>query len=212
MNMVKSLSFTEGQAGKSEALMNCQDLIRYLATVILAFSLSTIATIGQVPPRTADPYVPRGNPKSPDGSYQWTVKTSNPIGYQLLRPDNGKVMVTVNAYYPEANGANLRYARACGFFWNKDGTLAALDELNRRRAGHLYFIVLHDGKAHEIPVEGFLPTPSDVDEGRIVVDPGWLSGHKIRVRQTLKTKSGQFLSKYFVIDFALPEKPRILAD
>ncbi len=212
MNTAKSLSCTEGLVGKSEALMNCQDLIKYLATVLLTFSLLTISAIAQNPPKRADPYVPRGNPKSPEGSYQWAVKTSNPIGYELLGPDNRKVLVTIKAYYPEANGANLQYARACGFFWNKDGTLVALDELNRRRAGHLYFFLLRGEKAHEIPVEAFLPTPSDMDEGRIVVDPGWLSENKIGVRQTLKTKSGQFLSKYFIIDFAQPEEPKILAD
>src|SRR6478609_8798611 len=132
--------------------MNSQDLVKYLATVILTLSLLTIAATAQNPLRTAGPYGPRGNPKSPDGSYQWMVRTSNPVRYELLNLQNGKALMTVNAYYPGANGANLRYAKACGFFWNQDGTVVALDELNRRRAGHLYFFFVHDGKVQEIPV------------------------------------------------------------
>jgi len=192
--------------------MNSQDLVKYLAAVILTLSLLTIAAIGQNPPPTADPYAPRGNPKSPDGGYQWMVRTSNPIGYELLDLHNGKALMTVNAYYPDVNGANLQYAKACGFFWNQDGTMVALDELNRRRAGHLYFFFVHDGKVQEIPVEALFPLPPAADEGRVVVDPEWLSQNKIRVRQTLKTKSGRFVSQSFVVDFARPEEPKILPD
>ena len=54
-----------------------------------------------------------------------------------------------------------------------------------------------------------VPIPPYAVEGRVVVDPGWLSGTKIRVRQALKTKTGEFVSKYFTIDFANLDSPRI---
>jgi hypothetical protein len=84
-----------------------------------------------------------------------------------------------------------------------------LDELNRRRAGHLYFFDLGNGKMREIRSENILPIPSYADEGRVVVDPGWVSATKIRVRQALKTKAGEFVSKYFTIDFADPDNLKI---
>ena len=111
--------------------------------------------------------------------------------------------------FRSANSANIQYAKAWGIFWNKDGTVVALDELNRRRAGHLYFFLLRKGTVQEIRSENILPIPSSADEGRVVVDPGWLSGTKIRVRQAMKTKAGEFVSKFFTIDFANPEDLKI---
>jgi hypothetical protein len=170
--------------------------------------LAALAT-AQNPPMTGNPYAPRGNPKSPDGKYEWIVQTTNPIRYELVSVADGKEFVTVNAYYPEANGSNIRYANACGIFWSKDGRFVTLDELNRRRSGHLYFFVLGNGKIREIRSENIIPTPSYADEGRAVVDPGWVSATKIRVRQALKTKAGEFVSKYFTIDFADPDNLKI---
>ena len=43
----------------------------------------------------------------------------------------------------------------------------------------------------------------------VVVDPGWVSATKIRVRQALKTKAGEFVSKYFTIDFPKPDNLKI---
>ena len=51
----------------------------------------------------------------------------------------GNAIATVNAYYPDPDEMNIRYANAAGFYWNRDGSVVALDELNRRRAGYLYF-------------------------------------------------------------------------
>jgi hypothetical protein len=170
--------------------------------LILFLTLSAGLATAQNPPMTGDPYAPRGNPKSPDGKYEWIVQTTNPIRYELVSVADGKEQVTVNAYYPEANDSNIRYAKAYGIFWSQDGKVVALDELNRRRAGHLYFFVLGNGNVREIRSENILPIPSYADEGRVVVDPGWVSTTKIRVRQTLKTKAGEFVSKYFTIDFA----------
>jgi hypothetical protein len=165
--------------------------------------------LAQNPPATGNPYAARGNPKSPGGKYEWTVRTTNPIRYELVDLSDERVVVTVNAYYPDANSSNIRYAKACGIFWNNDGTLVALDELNRRRAGHLYFFVLRHGAARELRSVNIVPIPPYAVEGRVVVDPGWLSGTKIRVRQALKTKTGEFVSKYFIIDFANLDSPRI---
>jgi hypothetical protein len=172
---------------------------------ILVLCLPAALAAEQNPSVTGDPYAPRGNPKSPDGKYEWVVRTTNPIHYELVNVGDGKDLVTVNAYYPEPNGSNIRYANAYGIFWSKDGKVVALDELNRRRAGHLYFFVLGNGKIREIRSENILPTPSYADEGRVVVDPGWVSATKIRVRQALKTRAGEFVSKFFTIDFVDPD-------
>jgi len=177
--------------------------------IVLMLSLLTVAAVAQNPPTTGDPYASRGNPKSPDGKYQWIVQTTNPIHYVLVHAPDGKQLLAVNAYYPEADSSNIRYAKACGIFWNQDGTVVALDELNRRRAGHLYFFILRNGRVREIRSENVFPIPPYAEEARVVVDPGWVSGMEIRVRQALKTKAGEFVSKYFKINFADPENPTI---
>jgi hypothetical protein len=181
--------------------MNCAPAI------LLMLSLLTATATAQNPPTTGDPYASRGNPKSPDGKYEWIVQTTNPIRYALVYAPDGKQVLAVNSYYPEANSSNIRYAKACGTFWNKDGTVVALDELNRRRAGHLYFFILQNGRVREIRAENIFPIPAHAEEARVVVDPGWVSGTEIRVRQALKTKAGEFASKYFKIDFADPDNP-----
>jgi hypothetical protein len=211
MSMDKYISCTEDPVGKMEAIkfMGPKNLIKRVSALMLILCLLAAAARAQNPPMTGNPYVSRGNPKSPNGQYEWIVRTTHPIRYELVNTPDGKGMVTVNAYYQEANSANIRYAKACGIFWNKDGTVVALDELNRRRAGHLYFFLLREGTVQEIRSENILPIPSSADEGRVVVDPGWLSGTKIRVRQAMKTKAGQFVSKFFTIDFANPEDLQI---
>jgi hypothetical protein len=172
-------------------------------------ALLAVTATAQNPPATGDPYTPRGNPKSPDGKYEWVVRTTSPVRYELMSVFDGKVLATVNAYYADANSTNIRYAKAYGVFWNKAGTVVALDELNRRRAGHLYFFILEGGAAREIRAENIFTTPASAEEGRVVVDPGWLSETKIRVRQALKTKSGEFVSKYFTVDFRNPDDLKI---
>jgi hypothetical protein len=189
--------------------MGSKSSVICLVTKILAFYLLTAVVTAQNPPTIGDPYPARGNPKSPDGKYEWIVRTTSPVGYDLLNVATGKKLVTLNAYYPEANDSSIRYAKALGIFWNEDGTIVALDELNRRRAGHLYFFILRNGTVHEIRAENIIPCPSYADEGRLVVDPGWVSGTRIRVRQALKTKAGEFVSHYFNLDFANPDNPSI---
>ena len=211
--MDKFISCTEDPVGRTEAIkfMGPKSLIKCVPARMLMFCLLTAAATAQNPPMTGNPYVSRGNPKSPNGTYEWILRTTNPIRYELVNAPDGKGMVTVNAYYPDANSANIQYAKAWGIFWNKDGTVVALDELNRRRAGHLYFFLLRKGTVQEIRSENILRIPSSADEGRVVVDPGWLSGTKIRVRQAMKTKAGEFVSKFFTIDFANPEDVKIQA-
>jgi hypothetical protein len=182
---------------------------RIRRALILPLSLSASLATAQNPPATGDPYAPRGNPKSPDGKYEWIVQTTNPIRYELVNAAEGSELATVNAYYPEANGSNIRYAKAYGIFWSKDGKVVALDELNRRRAGHLYFFVFGNGKMREIRTAKILRIPAYADEGRVVVDPGWVSTTKIRVREALKTKAGEFVTKYFTIDFADPDNLKL---
>jgi hypothetical protein len=176
---------------------------------LLMLGLLAVTAMAQNPPATGDPYTSRGNPKSPDGKYEWVVRTTNPLRYELISVLDGKALTTVNAYYSHAESTNIQYAKAYGVFWNKAGTVVALDELNRRRAGHLYFFILENGAAREIRAENIFTTPANAEEGRVVVDPGWLSGTKIRVRQALKTKSGEFFSKYFTVDFANPDDLKI---
>ena len=183
-----------------------------ISAVGVLFYLLTSGSMAQNPPMRGDPYLTRGSPKSPNGKFEWIVKTNNPLRYELIYLPGGESLATVNAYYPEPNSSAIRYAEAFGIFWNKDGTVVALDELNRRRAGHLYFFTLQNGAVREIRSENILPIPTYADEGRLVVDPGWVSATKIRVRQALKTKSGDFVSKYFTIDFAKPDAPEIQAD
>ena len=189
--------------------MDWKNPVICFVTKMLAFYLSIAVVTGQNPPTIGDPYAARGNPKSPDGKYVWIVRTTSSLGYDLLNVATGQKLVTLNAYYPDANDSNIRYAMALGVFWNKDGTIVALDELNRRRAGHLYFFTLRNETVRELRAENIIPCPASADEGRLVVDPGWISGTKIRVRQALKTKSGEFVSHYFNLDFASPDHPSI---
>ena len=189
--------------------MRTRGSINRFFTRPLMLGLLAVTAIAQNPPTTGDPYASRGNPKSPNGKYEWVVRTTNPLRYELMNVPDGKVLATVNAYYPDANQTNIQYARAYGVFWNEAGTVVALDELNRRRAGRLYFFILESGAAREIRSENILTTPENAEEGRVVVDPGWVSGTKIRVRQALKTKSGEFISKYFTVDFANPDDLKI---
>ncbi len=186
--------------------------LNWIIAVGVMLYLLTSGSMAQNPPMRGDPFLPRGNPKSPNGKFEWIVKTNNPLRYALINLPGGETLATVKASYPESNSSDIRYAKAFGIFWNKDGTAVALDELNRRRAGHLYFFTIQNGAVREIPLENILPIPSYADEGRLVVDPGWESATKIRVRQALKTKSGDFVSKYFTIDFANPDAPEIQAE
>jgi hypothetical protein len=189
--------------------MTSKNPVICFVTKMLAFYLSTAVVKVQNPTTVGDPYAARGNPKSPDGKYEWIVRTTSPLGYDLLNVVTGQKLVALNAYYPEANDSNIRYAKALGVFWNKDGTIVALDELNRRRAGYLYFFILRNGTVREIRADNFVPCPSSADEDRLVVDPGWVSGTTIRVRQALKTKSGEFVSHYFNLDFANSDHPSV---
>lgn len=176
---------------------------------MLILCLIAAAAMAQNPPESGDPYISRGNPTSPNGKYTWIVRTDHPIRYELVDTSNGKTVVVVKASYPEVDIFNIQYAKANGVFWSSDGTVVALDELNRRRAGGLYFFTLRNGTVHEIASESIIPIPESASEGRVVVDPGWVSPAKIRVRLALKTRGGAFVSEYYYIDFTDLNQPKL---
>ena len=106
--------------------------------------LIAATAMAQNPPATGDPYASRGNPKSPDGKYEWVVRTTNPLRYELMSVLDGKVLATINSYYPDANRTNIQYAKAFGVFWNNTGKILALDELNHRRYDHINLFIFEN--------------------------------------------------------------------
>jgi hypothetical protein len=138
-----------------------------LQTTTLLFVVGCL--FGQNPPKTGDPYAARGRTKSPDRKYDWIVREIPTIRYELIDVATGDAIATVSCYYPSANATNFRYANAVGVYWNSDSKVVALDELNRRRAGHLYFFALNGGEPHEFRAEQFIPIPKTADEARFVV-------------------------------------------
>src|ERR1700730_6118202 len=99
MSTDKFMSCTKDPVGKGEAgrntdqkhVMTCT-IARMLIPCLLAASAAA-----QNPPETGDPYVLRGNPKSPNGKYEWAVRTTKPIRYELVDVPEGKEVVTGNA-------------------------------------------------------------------------------------------------------------------
>jgi hypothetical protein len=189
---------------------------RHLRTVMRNIIVQTIAlhfvaaaVFGQNPPLAGDPYAPRGKSKSPDGNYEWIVRANPTIRYELINISTKNAIATVSSYYPNPDGMNIRYANAVGAYWNHDSSVVALDELNRRRAGHLYFFTLTGGKAYEYRAEQFIPIPKKADEARLVVDPGWISPTKIRVRLAAKSNGSNLTSKFYLIDFSNPNAPQV---
>ncbi len=208
--MDRFTSSTGDQAGKQEETEMRSSKSFSFAVILLTVIIAS-AAIAQNPPLAGDPYLPRGRSTSPDGKYEWVVDPGTQIRYRLIQVQTGQELASVNAYYPEPNSVDLRFAKAFGVFWNEEGTVVALDELNRRRAGNLYFFIVRGGNVSEVRAEKLIPLPADADEGRLVIDPGWLSPTTVRVRQAVKTKKGEFYSKYFSIDFANPDAPMVLA-
>jgi hypothetical protein len=176
---------------------------------IIVLHFVAAAAFGQNPPLTGDPYAPRGKSKSPDGNYEWVVRTNPTIRYELIDIGTKNAIATISSYYPNPDGMNIRYANAVGVYWNHDSSVVALDELNRRRAGHLYFFTLVGGNAHGHRAEQFIPIPKTADEARLVVDPGWISPTKIRIRLALKSRGSDSTSKFYLIDFSDPNTPQI---
>ena len=176
-----------------------------IRTALVSFFFWTSA-FAQNPPNSGDPYRPRGEAKSPDGMYTWTVRTDNPIRYELVELATRKLVVTVDSYFPEADPENIKYANAFGVYWNSTGNRIVLDELNRRRSGRIYFFSIVNGKPRQLQVIRLIPIPPSADEARLVVDPGWVSPTKIRTRLAMKDKNGDFDSKFYLIDLANPDK------
>jgi hypothetical protein len=175
----------------------------------IAFYFVVTCLLAQNPPLTGDPYAARGNAKSPDGKYEWIVKSNPTIQYELIDTATKNAIATVRSYYPEPDEMNIRYANAVGAYWNHDGSVVALDELNRRRAGYLYFFTLRKGKVNEFRAEQFIPLPKAADEARFVVDGGWVSPMKIRIRLATKSRGSGPTSKFYLIDFSNPNSPQV---
>jgi hypothetical protein len=161
----------------------------------------------QNPPEAGNPYAPRGEARSRNGTYAWIVKASAPIRYELVDLASHKILVTVDSYYPEPDPENIRYAEALGVFWNQSSDLVVLDELNRRRAGKTYLFAIQNGNAKQISLSRLISTPPSAAEVRLVVDRGWVTPTRIQVRLAMKNKDGSFGSKLYVIDLSNPDKP-----
>ena len=175
---------------------------------VIAFHFFAGCLFAQNPPLTGDPYTPRGRARSPDGRYEWRIRTVPTIRYELIHIATGNAIATVNAYYPDPDEMNIRYAQATGFYWNRDGSVVALDELNRRRAGYLYFFVLQGGRVALRRAEQLIPIPK-TEEGRLVVDPGWIAPTKIRVRLAAQYGGSIPTSRFYLIDFSNPDVPQV---
>jgi hypothetical protein len=175
----------------------------------IAFHFVATFSLAQNPPLTVHPYATRGNAKSPDGKYEWIVKSSPTIQYELIDTATKNAIATVKSYYPDRDEMNVRYANAVGAYWNQDSSVVALDELNRRRAGYLYFFTLTNGKVRKFRAEQFVPLPKTFDEARFAIDGGWISPVKIRIRLAEKSVRSNPKSIFYVIDFSNPNSPQI---
>jgi hypothetical protein len=180
-----------------------------LQTIIFLFVVDCL--FGQNPPIAGDPYAARGRTKSPDRKYDWIVREIPTIRYELINVATGEAIATVSSYYPTPDTLNVRYANAAGVYWNSDSTVVALDELNRRRAGYLYFFILREGKADEYRADQFMAIAKRLDEARLVVDPGWVSPTTIRVRLVDHSPGNNPRNKFYFIDFSNPNAPRAQA-
>jgi hypothetical protein len=175
---------------------------------IVAFHFIAGCLFAQNPPSTEDPYAARGRVRSPDGQYEWRIRKAPTIRYELIRIATGNAIATVNAYYPDPDEMSIRYANATGFYWNRDGSVVALDELNRRRAGYLYFLILRGRRVALRRAEQLIPIPR-TEEGRVLVDPGWISPTKIRVRLAVLYGASVPTSTFYLIDFSNPDAPQV---
>ena len=193
---------------KRHAVTSSRMVMNNLLVRVVAFHFVSGCLFAQNPPLTGDPYTPRGRARSPDGHYEWRVRKVPTLRYELIDIATGNAIATVNAYYPDPDEMNIRYANAAGFYWNRGSSVVALDELNRRRAGCLYFFVLQGGKAAVRRAGQLIPIPK-TEEGRLVVDPGWISPTKIRVRLAAQYGGIAPTSKFYLIDFSNPDAPQV---
>jgi hypothetical protein len=181
--------------------------MKTLVFILLGLT-AAVAARSQNPPKTGNPYFPRGQATSPDGNDEVLVKTSPELKYELVEKATAKVLASVPAYYPEPNEFNEKYAKAVGVYWNTEGNIVAIDELNRRAAGYLYFLVLQNGLVKEIKADTLVPIPPSADLGRTVIDRGWITPTCITVRLSL-TERGQHTDTLYTIDFADPRHPTV---
>lgn len=186
-------------------------MVKTLLTLLSLLASIPGSISGQVP--TVNPpspsvglFAPRGSLTSPDGRYEWIVNEASPVSYQLIDSIDHTVRLTINCYFAESDKRTaIRYARALRVYWNRDSNIVAIDELNYRRAGYLYFVSVKDGNAKQIDVN--IPAPRDFEESRFCASKGWVSPSKFSVRQAVKLKGGAYQSKYYIIDFGNEDHP-----
>jgi hypothetical protein len=187
----------------------------FVKVLLMMFSVTAVMGVihGQEvttnpPYPSQNPYAPRGNPASPNRRYAWVVATSGTVAYQLVDSSNGRTLFTVKSYFADSGGPEaIRYTKAFGVYWNADSNLVAVDELNYRRAGYLYFFSIRDGVVKKIAISP--PKPPDADETRLCADKGWIAPASFSLRQAVKLTSGNFKSDYYSIDFGDLDHPKI---
>jgi hypothetical protein len=119
--------------------------------------------------RTVSQPAPRSSRTSPNGEYEWVVNETAPVSYQLLDRRSHAVCATIRSYFADSDSRlAIGYASRVSSYWNTDSNIVALDELNYRRAGCLYFFSVEHGDLKQIEV--CIPAPPDFSA------PGQLGG------------------------------------
>lgn len=156
--------------------------------------------------RTVSQPSPQSSRTSPNGEYEWVVNETAPVSYQLLDLRRHAVCATIKSYFADSDSRlAIGYASRVNTYWNTDSNMVALDELNYRRAGCLYFFSVGHGNSKQIEVR--VPAPPDFDEARLCADKAWISPSRFSVRQAIKLKTGGFQSKYYIIDLESRTSP-----
>src|SRR6516164_8583364 len=91
----KSLGRSTSSAEEPVGKKACSDLFNYgmvmnnLLVGVIAFHFFAGCLFAQNPPLTGDPYTPRGRARSPDGRYEWRIRTVPTIRYELIHIATG---------------------------------------------------------------------------------------------------------------------------
>ena len=101
---------------KEHTVTLLESFMNKLLIRIIAFHFVAGCLGAQNPPLTGDTYATRGRARSPDGLYEWRVRTTPTIRFALIHIPAGNAIATVNAYYRELDEMNIRYANATGFY------------------------------------------------------------------------------------------------
>ena len=149
--------------------------------------------------------------QSPDQRYAWRVEaTRGPVRYELMETDTRRILVAVTDYFSDQENHALAasHARNVAVYWNDRSTLVALDEFNYRRAGRLYLFWIQRGKANPIRIESLIRTPRATTEARFCVWHGWRSATRISIRLAAQNRTGEVVSKTYLLDLTDPVHPK----